>query len=96
MKVDKNTAVLVAVPPVVPEAVRPKRKRARAKRVSEDTLTRPLDASQLCAERINALVLRLQARAQTLLASQQAKPDRWDYFAGLADLEARLARLLGP
>lgn len=94
-----KTATAAGTAAVQPEqaaaaAPAPKRKRDRSKRPTVPQAS-PLEASELCARRVEELVALLRGRAADLLDAQRSKPTRWDYFAALTKLEAQLRELIG-
>ncbi|HET9954123.1 MAG TPA: hypothetical protein VFQ61_06450 [Polyangiaceae bacterium] len=72
-----------------PDAPKP----AKAKR-SKGGKSSAVTASERAQQRITELLAAVQARAEQIMQAQRQKPDRWQHFASLAELEDRLRRVL--
>ncbi len=68
--------------------------RARKRKRPPKSTASAVSAAESASRRIDALVTKVQERASALLETQRAKPDRWQHFAALAELEDRLRQAL--
>lgn len=91
------TAPVVPLPTATPQTAPDKKKRVRNRSKAPVAIPGgpgPVSASESAAVRIDELLTGLRARRDSLLEAQREKPQRWEYFAALADLEERLRRVL--
>ena len=68
--------------------------RARKRKRPAKSSATAVSAAEGAARRVEGLVTAVQERVACLLEAQRAKPDRWQYFASIAELEDRLRQAL--